>query len=299
MAKASRPVGTARSLAPGRPAITGQDDAADVSGMSWHKALDQYATAQRAAGRSPGTIKLHRHYLTNLAKTVSLPWLATHLELLEYMGTPQWQPETRKSARAALRGFYRWGHGMGYVEDDPAIRLPSVHIPPPAPRPTPETLVQQLLDERCARLEFMARLGVLAGLRAAEIARVAGGDLDIADDLHVEGKGKKRRAIPVEDARLRSMLRAVPLGQWAFPSPAGGHLTPGHVTKLLSQALGPGWSGHTLRHRFATDLHEIGVDVLIASELLGHSRVETTQRYTKTSADRKRAAIRGLSSRAA
>lgn len=286
-------------MAPGRPAITGLELPADVSGMSWHKALEQYATAQRAAGRSPGTIRLHRHYLTNLARTVTLPWQAGHLELLEFMGAPQWQPETRKSARAAVRGFYRWGHGMGYMDHDPADRLPSVHIPPPAPRPTPETLVQQLFDDRTHRLEFMARLGVLAGLRAGEIARVAGGDMDIADDLHVEGKGKKRRSIPVEDARLRAMLRAVPVGQFAFPSPRGGHLTPGHVTKLLSAALGPGWTGHTLRHRFATDLHEAGVDLLISSELLGHSRVETTQRYTKTSADRKREAIRSLSSRAA
>lgn len=138
----------------------------------------------------------------------------------------------------------------------------------------------------------MARLAAYAGLRASEIARVQGSDLH-GDMLRVLGKGGKVRWVPVMNARLVVQLRD--LTGWAFPSPAGGHLTPGHVTRLLSEALPDGWTAHTLRHRFATVAYDGTRDLLSVSELLGHARPETTQRYVRLSADALRAAVSAAS----
>lgn len=257
--------------------------------MQWTSALDLYAAAQRAAHRSPGTIRLHRTYLVALGRSHPFPWAVTAVDLVEYLARDGWAPETRKSARAALRGFYRWGHGSGYMATDPSDRLPAVRVPKAAPRPTPELLVAQLVRHD-DRLGLMARLAAYAGLRAAEIAQVHSRDFLDGDVLRVHGKGGKVRYVPIVNRRLLVQLRAV-VG-WAFPSRASaGHLTPGHVTKLLSAALPDGWTAHTLRHRFATTVYDGTRDLLTLSELLGHARPETTQRYVRLSPDALRTAV--------
>ncbi len=255
----------------------------------WSRALEDYETAQRAAGRAGGTIRLHRHYLTQLRDRHRSPWRISTAQLRAVLATPHWAPETRKSARAAFRGFYRWARGAGLVEDDPSSALEPVRVPAGRPRPTPEHVVRQLLHATDARLGFMGMLAAYGGLRAAEIARVHSDDL-IGDELLVHGKGGKVRGVPIVDPVLLGRLQLVE--GWAFPNGRGGHLSPGHVSRLLSAALPGTWTGHTLRHRCGTVAYAATRDLLGVMELLGHSRPETTQRYVLVPDDAVRAAAR-------
>jgi integrase/recombinase XerC len=257
--------------------------------MTWPQAHELYFTAMQAAGRSAGTIALHRHYLGSLMLAhPRSPVLVTTAHLLTFLAVPHWAPETRKSARAAVRSFYRFLHGAGHIEDDPSLGLPSVRVPPAMPRPTPEHLVAQLVRDD-GRVGFMAMLAAYGGLRAAEVARVHGRDL-LGDVLTVHGKGGKVRAVPVVSYPLRRRLEAVGDG-WAFPNGRGGHLSPGHVSRLLSRALPEGWTAHTLRHRMATTAYAGTRDLLAVGAVLGHSRPETTQRYVLLPDDALRRAV--------
>lgn len=255
----------------------------------WAIALTDYATHQRAGGRSPGTIRLHRYYLSRLAAVAPGPWSVSTRDLLTMLAVDHWAPETRKSARSVLRAFYRWAHLSGAVAVDPTLALPSVRVPHAVPRPAPENVVQEALARCDPRAQVMIRLGAYCGLRAAEIARVSGRDL-VGDELMVLGKGGKLRAVPVLDETLLSVLRETP--GYLFPSQRGGHVTPGHVTKLLSAALPDGWTAHTLRHRMATRAYAGTRDLLAVGAVLGHSRPETTQRYVRLPDDAIRAAVR-------
>lgn len=256
---------------------------------SWAAALGLYFTAMRSANRSPGTIRLHRFYLAHLSAQHPNPWRVTTADLRELMAQPTWGPASMKSARTVYRGFYRWAHGEGLVDDWIGERLASVRVRPGVPRPAPELVVQRVQHD-VDRIAFMAQLGAFAGLRAGEISRVGSWDLDV-DVLTVHGKGGKTRVVPIEHQGLLERLEDV--ADWAFPNQwTGKPITPGYVTKLLSDALPDGWTAHNLRHRYAMQAFDGTGDLLAVSELLGHASTATTQVYVSASVKRLRAAAR-------
>lgn len=256
---------------------------------AWADALPAYETAMQSAGRSSGTRRLHRHYLGLLRECHRHPWSITTAQLREVLARPSWSAETRKSARSVFRGFYRWAHGEGYVEIDPALRLLPVRVPPGVPRPTPQHLVERLLRHPDERMGLMVLLAAHGGLRAGEIARVHERDV-VEDELLVFGKGGRVRAVPLVDQRLAWRLSVVE--GWAFPNGLGSHLSPGHVSRIMSREMPTGWTAHTLRHRYGTNAYAGTRDLLAVQQLLGHSRPETTQRYVRLPDDALRAAAR-------
>lgn len=254
----------------------------------WAVAMAGYVLTMQAAARSPGTVRLHRHYLGLLGDQVRNPWSATPAQLVRFMAAEHWRPETRKSARGVVRSFYRWGVKSGQVSPDPSLDLPTVRVPAGRPRPTPEHVVSAVLAGADERLELMVMLAAYAGLRAAEIARVHASDL-VLDTLTIEGKGGKIRAVPVLNPRLLGRLEG--LEGWAFPNGLGSHLTPGHVSRLVSRAMPDDWTAHTLRHRMGTAAYRGTRDLLAVQQVLGHSRPETTQRYVLLPDDALRRAV--------
>jgi integrase/recombinase XerC len=247
-----------------------------------------YYTAMRAAGRAAGTIRLHRHYLARLAAACPVPQRVTTADLRELLARDGWAPETRKSARSVYRRFFRWMHGSGLIGYDPAAALEPIRVPPAEPRPAPEIVVFEAMTQPDPRIQLMVMLAAFGGLRCGEIARVRGDHLD-GDVLAVVGKGGRRRAVPIVHPVLLERLRR--LDGFAFPGRTQGHVSAGHVSKLLSRALPGGWTGHTLRHRMATVAYAGTRDLLAVGAVLGHSRPETTQRYVRMPDDALRAAV--------
>lgn len=257
--------------------------------MPWPTAVAAYRTALHAAGRSPGTVRLHLHYLRHIARYAPDPWAATTAQLTAALGArPEWKPETRKSCRSTVAAFYRWAYLAGYVEADPTRGLPVVKVPAGVPRPAPDTALVAALAVADHRTRLMLLLAAREGLRVSEIARVHTDDL-VAGVLFVLGKGGKTRPIPVVFPELVEAIEAA--GGWLFPGQVDGHLAPATVTKILSATLPGRWTAHTLRHRFATRSNTAHPDLLALCQVMGHSRPETTQRYVLVPLDALRAVV--------
>lgn len=212
------------------------------------------------------------------------------------MARYDWSRETLRSYRAAFRSFYGWGHAIGLTGHDPARLLRKVPATIGLPRPASEDVVSIALAGAPDRVWLMLMLGSRHGLRRGEIAVVSTRDLRVDGhdwSLLVHGKGGKDRIVPLLLGVAR-MIRDRPPG-WVFPNGLGGHLSPAHVGKLLARAMAHQATPHQLRHRFASKSYQATNDIRAVQELLGHSSVATTQRYTAVADGALRRAIQSAS----
>jgi site-specific recombinase XerD len=200
------------------------------------------------------------------------------------------RPPKLNSATSAIRFFF----GTTLDRPELARHLARVHYPRPMPRVLSLEEVGRLLEAAPGPgLKYTAALSVAygAGLRAGEVVMLRISDIDSNRMLiRVEqGKGRKDRYAKLSP-RLLELLRA-----WWSQCRSQGWLFPGRdpllpvTTRQLNRAchvaakaagLSTWVSPHTLRHSFATHLLEANTDVRVIQVLLGHSKLETTSRYT-------------------
>ncbi len=151
--------------------------------------------------------------------------------------------------------------------------------------------------EHIAGLKHRAALmlGYGAGLRISEAVAVRVRDIDSQRRLIriVQGKGSKDRYVMLSPrllAVLRAYWRATRPRDFLFPSwREGRHMTSSALALACREAarhsgIPKRITAHTLRHSFATHLLEGGTDTRVIQALLGHSRIETTARYTRVGA---------------
>lgn len=129
---------------------TDVDPGVGVEGMvmsHWDEILEHWGIAMSAAGRSRGTI---RTYMCHARKIRKLSHegseSVTTDDLRRILANPKWTPETRKSVRTVFGTFFRWLHGEGYIEEDPALRLDIVSTPAGVARPAPEEVIRDRRD---------------------------------------------------------------------------------------------------------------------------------------------------------
>ena len=250
-------------------------------GPAWLDAIEDYLSAQRAAGAPLTTCTTRRQHLEHLASRVTPnPWDLTAGDLVDYAGDQTWARETRRGRRSTFRSFWARGIATGRATDNVALVLPKVPASGPRPRPTPDHVYAEALARSTPRERLMLRLGAEIGLRRAEVAVIHSDDVvqDLVGwSLVVHGKGSKLRTVPLSPS-LALALRALPRG-YAFPGDDQGHLSPRWVGKLMTNLIPEGFTMHSLRHRFATKAYGVDRDVFAVQELLGHASPATTRRY--------------------
>lgn len=254
----------------------------------WEDALKGWTLWLRIAGKREATIRLRCDHVRSIARRsrTKHPREVTLTCLVTLCSERQWSQEHRKSIRTSLVSFYEWAVQNSVAEHNPALQLPKVKTPLPAPRPTPDDIWAELLAAAAPRERLMARLAGEAGLRRAEVAQVGADDL--IRDLHgwsliVHGKGGKQRVVPLNDALVAEFRAHATRPGYLFPGQVDGHISPRWVGTMISKMMPPGWTMHKLRHRCATLGYAGTGNLRGVQELLGHASVATTQRYTAVS----------------
>lgn len=151
---------------------------------------------------------------------------------------------------------------------------------------------------------MMVLLFYLSGVRRAEMAGLRLQDIDFKRHfMSVTGKGNKQRFVPYGEA-LGDDLRNYLESRRSFVGQKSGHqgflflnyrgepLTTRSIDRIVKKycsRLGKRVTPHMLRHSFATHMLENGADILAIKELLGHSSLATTQKYTHVTTEQLKA----------
>ncbi|MCW5213535.1 tyrosine recombinase XerC [Desulfobulbus sp. TB] len=209
---------------------------------------------------------------------------------------------------SALRTFFRYCLRQGYISIDPLAGIAgpkrSRHIP------TYLTVdeVFSLLEEPKKKDRFFLRdkaimeLIYSTGMRVSEAVATNLMDADFSAELiKIRGKGKKERLVPfgstAGDAlqqwfpeRNRLITARITRGdrperEALFLNNRGTRLTVRSVERMVAHyglraGIAVRVTPHALRHSFATHLLEMGMDLRMVQELLGHASLSTTQQYT-------------------
>ena len=213
---------------------------------------------------------------------------------------------------AAVRTMFSYSRKFGYIQKDPSIEIKTVKIPKKVPSFMTAAEVNQLCNTPLknellwqSRDECLFKMMYSSGCRISEITNLKLSDF--MDNYHsaiVTGKGnKQRRVFFGEDARNalaryyqdRKKVMAEnhiekPTDQ-LFINQKGEPISVAGIRYIITRYSGVEGTNHhvnphAFRHTFATTMLNNGADVRIVQEMLGHSSISTTQRYTHVTTEK-------------
>lgn len=194
-----------------------------------------------------------------------------------------------------LRDLFAWAVRAELVGASPMDGMRRPPLPRPKARPLSPIEVQRVLAPAAGRQRAWLLLAYLAGLRAHEIAKIRGEDVN-ADAIYINGKGGVIATVPTHPD-LWALAQEFPrAGHW-FPSPYAdrAHISVQVVSSATARhfrACGiPSGSIHRLRASYGTALLRSGANVRVVQTLLRHASLQTTEHYLGVDEDERTAAI--------
>ncbi len=138
------------------------------------------------------------------------------------------------------------------------------------------------------------------GIRREEVANIKIENIEMNSGIiTVTGKGNKIRQVPLGETTLNDLklyldkrkqfLKTKDVSNAVlFLNKTGNKLSVRSIDRIVKKygkIAGLDFTPHTLRHSFATHLLENGADLILIKEILGHSSLSTTQKYTHITAE--------------
>lgn len=275
----------------------------------------RFLTVEKNA--SPHTVKNYQVDLREFVESVGGKKAeeVTYLDIrsfLAFLKNRNYSKSSISRKLACLRSFFKYLARENRLKTNPAVNIST----PKRERRLPKLLdpeeVTHLLEapskDTWEEKRDKAILEVLysSGLRVSELVGLNHDDMDFVSRwIHVRGKGKKERIVPVGEVAVRAIQGylerkppkegEVTLRRPLYINRSGGRLTDRSVRRILLKyarrvELRKEVSPHMLRHSFATHMLDRGADIRSVQEMLGHENLSTTQIYTQVTTRRLREA---------
>lgn len=209
---------------------------------------------------------------------------------------------------ASLRSFFKYWVHRGTLSVNPATDIATPKVPKQLPKFLTVDEMTTLLkgpdgrDILSLRDKAMMEVMYSSGLRVSELVGLDTDTVNLGEGVvKVLGKGKKERIVPIGSkaqtalanylAHRKELLEEKAATKAVFLNRQGGRITPRSVERMVQKYLHVSGiqkevTPHVLRHSFATHMLNSGADLRGIQELLGHTSLSTTQKYTHVSVDK-------------
>lgn len=282
--------------------------------------VDRYLSVCRSAGMSPKTIRGYNEKLERYVRVVggtlrnfTLETVRQHLSSLQkakkWEGHP-YTPSTQETLSTTtirnhgrvLASFTAWLENEGYTNGNVLTGLKIPRANKISMEPLSNEEISRLMSCFNLNIEIGCRNAAIiwlfldTGLRCAELIGLETENLFLdTRRLKILGKGRKERIVPFGHQAKRLVeryihhLRAEPLlKDRLFLTSEGYPITENTIKMFVQRAREkariPRLHVHLLRHTFATRFVMRGGDTMWLQTIMGHERLETTQRYVKSGA---------------
>lgn len=232
---------------------------------------------------------------------------------LGYLHSRKQAKSSVERSQACLRSYFRFLKSRNIITHNPVKHLPMPRKKSKLPTFLTVDEADKLLTQKPPKsvLKDLRNMSIAetlygTGIRVSELVNLDLIDIDSsAGNIQVLGKGDKERIVPITkpaltaidlylQARAQSFKISLRMGVGSEPvfiNLRGSRLTDRSVRRILKQlgidqGLFKRVHPHQLRHSFATHLLDSGADLRSIQELLGHSSLSTTQKYTHISLER-------------
>lgn len=212
-------------------------------------------------------------------------------------------PDSRARSIAGVRNFFHFMDKNGIMHNASIDILNSPKKSKRLPRPVDKNAIKEILDfaEENAKTEWVGKrdralftLLYACGLRISEGLNLNFSDIhENADSIVITGKGNKQRVVPILKIAKDAIFKYINSCPFTFEKETplflgkqGKRLNPGVAERTLREirymlGLPNSLTPHAFRHSFATHILSDGGDLRSIQDMLGHSSLQTTQKYTK------------------
>jgi integrase/recombinase XerC len=234
------------------------------------------------------------------------------LTIRSYLGflyDKKFSASTMRRKLSTLSSFFRFLCREGYLQNNVVKSVPAPKMENKLPSFLSVDEMFRLIDLPegedflAIRDRAMLELFYSTGIRISELVSLKTRDIDRTTQMvKVLGKGGKERLLPFgkkcvealneyEKVRSDKIISAKANSEYLFLNHRGKGITTRGVRKIIGKYVTTGnfpgkVSPHSIRHSFATHLLEGGADLRSIQELLGHSSLSTTQKYTHLTIDK-------------
>ena len=289
--------------------LSDEKDASVYTQRNYRQALDSFCHWYREAnGQAPSWADLKRD---------------SFRLFLRQLGRKNLSQAAIRLRFSALNSFYMFLMRRGLIQSSP---VKGITLPKPAKRLPQFLTIDQMIEllgapEAEYRAELLAKEGTTkkvrvtpylrdrailetiysCGLRIGEMCRMLAGEINVEQlAVHVHGKGKKERQVPIGRAAVAAiqvywqrLAKPPAIDEPVFfasetkRTPIYPRLVQMRLKRYLKTCkLDATLTPHKLRHSYATHMLDAGADLRSVQEMLGHSNLSTTQVYTHVTTER-------------